>query len=267
MNIISMIARGSLVSLALLCNQALAAPPIHWDPAELKTSVHQGESKNVTIKFYALQDIGEVRLRLTPEIANLASLNSQSISNIKAGDTVEIQLTLAAQIDDPIAIVDGTLQLWPQTKASKKNGLIARPLPILIMVEEAEGIAGQDADMNGVWDYVDEYINTTFADDFNSTLRKGLRQYARAFQSGLLDAGVTDKALRAAQATDRGAECIFSQLDESAVKVILKLEAEILNTDARSIAYFLYSEQSAGHFFQQAKLSEFSVSCINDEQL
>ena len=127
-----------------------------------------------------------------------------------------------------------------------------------------EKIADIDSDNNGVWDYIDKYINTKYPGPDNNQLRSASRQYARAIQGGLLNADNKEISLQYATASTRATECVFYLRPQDASGVLSDLEAVILNTMTRSRAFLRSSEQSAGGVFPIVPFSQRSTSCIAD---
>lgn len=95
-------------------------------------------------------------------------------------------------------------------------------------------VAGVDADADGIRDDVESYIDQTYAD---TATRNALRQYAKAAQSAMVDAG--NAALSTTHAVERfrAIECIMGQRPNDFPTVFSDLRARILNTTLRTNAY------------------------------
>ena len=106
-----------------------------------------------------------------------------------------------------------------------------------------EGIAGVDADANGVRDDVDRYIDTTYADQASVELKKALRQYAKAVQSSLVDADSQALSLTHATERFRALECLMARRPRDFHTVFVDVRAQLLNTSSRSAAYLKADDQ------------------------
>jgi len=123
-----------------------------------------------------------------------------------------------------------------------------------------ETIAGNDADGNGVWDYIDTYIDATYPS--SEKTRTALREYAKNLQISLLDAEDEELSVQHASDGSYRLACIRYVLPDDAYEVFKTLRAEILNTDERSRAYILHDSQLGGHVFT-GQLNE-AASCNFD---
>jgi len=108
---------------------------------------------------------------------------------------------------------------------------------------QTESLAGADIDANGVRDDVDRYIDTTYADQANADLKKALRQYAKAVQSSLLDAGSQPLSLAHATERFRALECIMARRPRDFHTVFVDIRSQLLNTSSRSEAYLKADDQ------------------------
>jgi hypothetical protein len=135
-------------------------------------------------------------------------------------------------------------------------------LPVHLLIREEEGIEGTDSDGNAVWDYIDQYIDTNYPGNDNEALRSAFRQYSRALEGGLINASDKEMSLHYAVASDRATECAFDLRPHDASNMLSDLEAVILNTQTRSGAFIMFSEQSAGQVFPSASISQRGASCI-----
>ena len=109
-------------------------------------------------------------------------------------------------------------------------------------------IAGIDSDNDGVRDDVQRWIVLSFPGQ--PDIRAGLRQFAIAQQRALLDADSEELALTHRDEKDRARSCLaaIAGLDEG-YRYFTSLEAQMLNTRARSLAYLQYDSQLRGHVF------------------
>ncbi|MEI2774344.1 MAG: hypothetical protein V9G98_27830 [Candidatus Competibacter sp.] len=242
-----------------------SAPLVHWAPDTVNAIVTRNGHTEVQVSLDAVEALGNVYLRVVPEIAPYVTVNPSAINNVKPGDKISVRITVQAGATAPLEMFDGTIQVRQQTNNKPGQGKVfARPLPVTILIREEEGVAGVDADNNGVWDYVDQYINTVYPGPDVSSVRIALRQNARAIQGGVLHADDNALSIRYAEDMDRSIECVYFLRPEDARKVLLDLKANILNTKTRSEAFMMFSEQSAGHVFSSALVSQRSASCVTE---
>lgn len=129
-------------------------------------------------------------------------------------------------------------------------------------VLQTESLSGTDTDNNGVWDYIDGYIDTAYPKD--EKLRAGLRQYARSIQNGILNAHNKNLSLQYAMESDRAQECIAFLRPNDFNAVLGGMEAQMLNTAMRTKEFLVWSEQSAGEVFPSAPISERDKSCVTE---
>lgn len=101
-------------------------------------------------------------------------------------------------------------------------------------------VGGADADGNGVRDDIDAYIDQTYTDTGSRT---ALRQYGRAVQAAILDAGHAGLSGVHAIERFRAIECIMARRPNDFPVVFTELRSRMLDTDARTKAYL----QADGH--------------------
>jgi hypothetical protein len=240
-------------------NPVQSAPKVHWTPDTVNAIVEPGGHTEVEVSLNAVKDLGNVVLRIVPELDPFVDVTPSTLNNVKAGDMVTVHITIQAAASTPVGLFDGTIQVRQKTSKPGKGKVLARPLPIQVLIRREEGIAGVDADGNGVWDYIDQYINTTYPD--SDSLRAALRQDTKAIEGGLLHADDKNQSLKYATDMDRAIECVFFLRPDDADKVLAELEATILNNKVRSRTFIVFSEQSAGQVFPSAPISERGASC------
>lgn len=253
-----------LLILASIFNLAQAAPSVHWSEDSISATLSRDGHAEIQLQLNAVVNLGDVYLWVTPEIEAYVDISPTMLSDVLAGDSNQIQIHLNAGADAPIGLFDGTIQVREKVSERKRGKVFARPLPIQLLIQEPETIAGVDDDGNNVWDYIDQYINETYAGADKESLRAALRQFALSIQGGLLNADNKELSLRYATAGDRAMECVFYLKSQEANAILSDLEAVVLNTKARSEAYLMFSKQSAGHVFPSTPYSQRSASCIAD---
>ncbi len=111
-------------------------------------------------------------------------------------------------------------------------------------------IAGEDTNNNGVWDYLDEYIEKTYPGQENEKLREALKENALVEQEFLL-AETKEQAVAAA----RKRESAISKLGDiysdwrDTYKTSKNFEKALLNTYERVKKYYENDLKLSGEFF------------------
>jgi len=125
-------------------------------------------------------------------------------------------------------------------------------------------LLGIDSDNDGVRDDIQRWIYLTYPD--NEKFRLGLSQYARGFQQILARGGDPEAVRRLAEQSMRDSECLFYIIDEDAVAVNIsrELDARVVNTRERSLAYLRYGENLAGKIIRGTKPRDWKNSCSFD---
>lgn len=111
-------------------------------------------------------------------------------------------------------------------------------------------IAGEDLNNNGVWDYLDEYIETTYPGQENENTKKALVQYAIVQQNFLL-AETKEEAIAAARIRTNASACVRCVRPnlKDAFFISDELDKAQLNTYARVKRYFENDLKLSGEFF------------------
>lgn len=124
-----------------------------------------------------------------------------------------------------------------------------------LLTEEAQKIIGEDKNTNGVWDYIEDYINQKYA--YSEKIKAGLNQYIKTFQQALIENRDKQESIKNANASFRASDCLTyilsngaesSESIEEAFNIVSDVRAQLLNTDARSRAYINYNGQLGGIF-------------------
>lgn len=122
----------------------------------------------------------------------------------------------------------------------------------------ASVLEGPDANGDGVWDYIEVYIDQNYPD---STARPALRAIAVAMQGAMLAANDPAASVNAATVLQRAIECLYFVRQDEARAVKNDLKAVLLNTLERSKAYLRFSDQLGGQIFPSTPLSELQSAC------
>jgi len=123
-------------------------------------------------------------------------------------------------------------------------------------------LLGIDSDNDGVRDDIQRWIYLTYPDD--EKLRLALLQNARGFQQILARGGDPAVVRELAAQSMRDGECLFYIIDEDAVNISRELDARVVNTRERSLAYITYNENLAGKIIRGTKPRDWKNSCSFD---
>jgi hypothetical protein len=241
------------VSLLLYSPPSEAAPTVKWSPSSLYASLAAGESTTTTATFMPTANATNVTVAVVPELAPYVSVSPTSYASVQKGQSYPVAVTMRAPADMVVGVYDGTIQLRQGTKTLAVPlavDLTFSPIPLPPDPGEAGKltIEGIDSDGDGVRDDVQRWIVLSFPDQ--PAIRAGLRQFAIAQQRALLDAESEELALINRDEKDRARGCLaaIAGLHEG-YRYFTSLEAQMLNTRARSLAYIQYDSHLRGHVF------------------
>lgn len=143
-----------------------------------------------------------------------------------------------------------------------------------VVNSETQKIIGEDKNNNGIWDYVEDYINQKYS--YSAKIHAGLIQYAKSLQQVLIDNRDKDKTILNIQKQLNTLDCIYyitangnetSNTIQTAGKITSDVEAEILNTKERFLAYNTANGQFGGQTYG-LKYSEYKSQCdFNPDKL
>ncbi len=128
--------------------------------------------------------------------------------------------------------------------------------------DTAATVAGVDADNDGVRDDVETYIDQTYSSGTDGPTRDALRQYARAVQAAMLDAGDQSRSVTHAESRFRAIECLMARRPVDFPTVFSDLRARILNTDARSKAYLQADGQVTATQIALLPADQWPAACV-----
>jgi hypothetical protein len=240
-------------------------PPVHWNPDKVNVIVARGGETNVVVTINTLKALGHVSVAPVPEFAAYVTVSPTVITNLIAGESFQLNLQFNVAAGAPLGAYDGTVQVREIVSRKGKGRVFPRLLPVSIIIKEAnETIGSSDTNTNGVWDYVDQYIDTTYPGIENQGVRSAGRQFARAIQGGLLNAENKGLSIQYASASMRATECMYSRRPQDSREILENLEAVILNTKLRSQAFVMFNDQLSGQVFRSRSISEGSSSCVED---
>lgn len=108
-----------------------SGPPIAWTPSSLSATVSAGASNTFNLSFVASEDLGNVTLRVVPELQPFVQVVSSGIPAINRGQTVTVNIIVTT----PATMLPQTLSGAIQVRDDQRNGTISAPLPVTIAVQ------------------------------------------------------------------------------------------------------------------------------------
>jgi hypothetical protein len=121
----------ALAVIVLIPSSAPAQPVISWVPESVIETVLAGETKTVSVSFTASQELGAVEVWVVPELEPFVRTEPTSFTNIPAGQTTTLDITIAALADALPSTIEGTIQI---RNAGRPPRNFARPLPVTVTV-------------------------------------------------------------------------------------------------------------------------------------
>jgi hypothetical protein len=236
---------------------AWAKPAVEWQPGTLDIRQMQGTQSHYSIDVTVNQNATDVIARITPALEPWITVSPLTYGDIQSGQTLTLDLIVSIPSQEITGKKGGVLQL----RGGKNQKNLSKPLPLSLTIipktedglppdpGEAgkETLLGIDSDMDGVRDDVQRYIVLTYPDQPNlqQALFQVARSYTETFQTGLSEEEAYEISLV-------GSKAIFClrYFDWRAAGLRLDLlNAEILNTMARSRQYLLYDALLGGMTF------------------
>jgi hypothetical protein len=247
-------------------SSAEAAPSITWTPGSLNEIIGQGQTKTVAVSFTSSEKLTNVVVRVVPELQPYVQVSPSSFASIAKGQTLSINVTIAAAATAPLGTATGTIQLRSGKGAPKT---FAKPLPIEIMVTSPlppdPGAAGKatlegiDSDGDGLRDDVQRHIALTYPE--SERTRAGLIQAAKAMQALILNAD--DKQTSIANALEDAAalDCLYYLRPSDRDLVYDSLRAIVVNTPERARAYLRADGQLGGQVYESTPFDQRVMKC------
>jgi hypothetical protein len=130
---------------------AEADPVIKWNPKSISEAILAGESKTISVRFTSEEDLRDVVVRVTREIAPFVRVDPSAFARVVEDETMNLSITMSVPPDALPHTVRGTIQLRGQEderRAQQKN--LAKPLPVTLRVqrpEEPEAVTFSFADL------------------------------------------------------------------------------------------------------------------------
>jgi hypothetical protein len=274
LSLLVLVAVALVVGLFLNSGRVGATPPVSWQPKPFDIAVPPGG--RLVTKFTATitKSIPSSRVEVTPSLAPyVVSVKPATLPALSAGSTTTVEIVFAVATGTPHGTIEGTLHL--KETGGKGKGTQAQPLAITLTIGNLlyppdPGEAGKvtlegiDSDGDGIRDDIQRYIEITYPDE--PLVKAALRQDTIPLQAKLLDAHSEEKSLLHHEETERSQECLGALFGtERGFDLAFAMQAEMLNTDARSRAYILYNSQLSGHIFSGPAVDDISA-CDFDPQ-
>ncbi|MCG8685706.1 MAG: hypothetical protein MI892_12575 [Desulfobacterales bacterium] len=127
-----------------------------------------------------------------------------------------------------------------------------------------ESLLGIDSDNNGVRDDIQRYIYFTYPDE--QYVRQALSKIAKTYQAILLNATDSEVSCNSFKKLDCNIQCLNIAKGDirEAMHIAFDLQAEILNTDIRNLAYFEFDNSLAGKTTNSPSQEEIKNCCPFD---
>lgn len=220
---------------AILSTNAFAQPVISWEPVRVLEEIEQGETRSVSLKITSSQSIENAQFFLTPELAPYVTVPTDPFT-IAAGSEEMIEVLVSIPEDEPFDVsFDGSVQI--------KNGrsTLSRPLPIRIEINE-QTLIGEDADGNGIWDYIEDVIKRTYVSQ--PELREIQFDGAKSFQKQIVGGAEQDEVAvaEALEESRRWVSCLNAIENRDglpsrfSINEIYFLESIVVNSDRQRAA-------------------------------
>ena len=243
------------------------------DVSVFKKTYVRGTGKPITETDTFSEIYGLVKIRVTN--GGLKEADSKKVSSSKIALNGEVIID-ESDFKKKVTVIEveknlsGGINTITVTLKGKPGGV----LTIQVVAEDGvvlppdpgkEGkltLLGIDSDGDGVRDDIQRYIYFTYPDD--EKLKLGLTCYAKEFQGVLADADDHEASYEHAIKMARHGECLDYLKGDDSIYIERALDAKILNTRERSIAYITYSDNLGGRVIDGAPLKEWKESCAFD---
>ena len=130
--------------------------------------------------------------------------------------------------------------------------------------EERKVLGGEDRDGDGVWDYVESYIEQHAA--HSQKTRAALQQYARALQASLVDYRDVKASIEHAHERLDALDCLRYIHPHDNREIFNDLRAAILNTMERSRAYIQADSHMSGQIIEDTPDGLMKSKCQFDPE-
>ena len=120
-------------------------------------------------------------------------------------------------------------------------------------------LAGIDSDEDGIRDDIQRYISLTYST--SARTRAGLTQFVKADQSVVLTSADHQASIRSWIEVFHAQECLSTLRPNDYITLTDELDARLLNTKSRSLAYAAASGQYSGQSYAAPPRDERKVQC------
>lgn len=127
-------------------------------------------------------------------------------------------------------------------------------------LDTSDTLVGIDSNGDGVRDDIENYIETKYGN--MPATKEALRQYYRALEQALVDYEDADLSYANALETERAQECLWYIHGTNSPDIRTRLQAKILNTEQRSLAYIEFDSSLSGKSF--SSLDDSKSGCDFD---
>jgi len=127
-----------------------------------------------------------------------------------------------------------------------------------VLQSENSDVIGTDADKDGVWDYIEAWINTTYAGKPNTIT--SLKMLAKEFQFKMLNYRDKEAIVNESHKAF-GIDCLLKAEPEDGGDILDEFEAQMMNTAARTKAYLSADSQLGGQVFNMPSEATVTQEC------
>jgi hypothetical protein len=265
----------TLFFMFITTTQAIATPGVEWIAKDLDVEQMLGTQSIHTLTVKTNKNVQDIAVRVGPKLQPWVTVSPASIQKLQRGQDIEVSIVINVPPSAKVGTYNGVIQLRIANDGQQQKTL-AKPLPIKILItEKMEGelppdpkkagkrtLLGIDSDNDGVRDDIQRYIYFTYPDE--EKVRSALTQVALQWQGLLSQANDPEAAYFHTTKMMRHGECLDYMKGRIAGKMIAALDAEVLNTRERSIAYINHSKSLGGAMISGAPLKEWKNSCAFD---
>jgi len=237
----------------LISSSGFSATKVSWTPRPLEVEISPGETEMFSAAIHANSDIGDIWIRVVPELEPFIEVSPSTFVNVEAGQTLNIEVTAHADLTAELTSFHGTIQV----RSGKRN--LASPLPVFLTIVE-DPLIGVDANGDGVWDFIERFIDDNYGD--SEPTRNALRQFVLTMQLSVANANDPEICVDAATEMQRAIECLHYQRPFDARAIKNDVKAEFLNTPERTFEFLKFNDQLGGQSFPSTPYSELESSCV-----
>lgn len=234
--------------------------PVTWDQESVSVLVVKGDQREVGLTFTSAWTLGDVYLRVVPEIEPFVSVEPSDVFRVRRGDEVPVSLTISADAAEEFGTLAGALEVrsvWPWWwdlgwlfKKKLTLALDLQPFPLPPDPGEAgkATLDGIDDDSDGVRDDIQRFIAFSYPAVDQAQIRHVLSRYAESLQDRYYATNV-QAAVELSNENSFHLSCgeeAIGDLRET-VDIRRSIRARMYNTDERIRHYLAYDSLLDGH--------------------